>query len=494
MSKKISLLCLFCGVLLSARFAPAQTYKPDWQSIDSRPTPRWFTDAKFGIFIHWGLYSVPAYAEVENPKAQHYAEWYWNTLTVSRDGLDPNNAATREFHQRVYGANFPYLSFSSMFKGEMFDPAQWADVIECSGAKYVVFTSKHHDGFALWPSKEASANWGRPWNAVEAGPHRDIVGELTTAVRARGLKMGLYYSLYEWYNPLWLTDKPRYINDHMIPQLKDLITHYKPSVLFADGEWDLPSTDWRSTEILAWLFNDSPVKDELVVNDRWGKETRHLHGGYWTTEYTPGMAAVDHPWEENRGMGFSYGYNRNEHLKDYRTERELILTLVDTVSRGGNLLLDIGPAADGTIPVIMEERLREIGNWLKLNGEAIYGTHAMKTSRQYSEGEIPTVDYNQRFMVPYDVAKLTEKPEPGKAFIEAFYTAKAENVYAILPRWPERQFILKNFDGTALKTVRLLGSSASLKFEVRGNSVVVNLQTLPESLRTQPAWVLKFSR
>ena len=203
--------------------------------------------------------------------------------------------------------------------------------------------------------------------------------------------MGFYYSLYEWYNPLWLTDKPRYVREHMFPQFKDLVTRYKPAIIFSDGEWELPSSEWHSPELLAWLFNDSPVKDEVVINDRWGKDTRHKHGGYWTTEYTPGMSGMDHPWEESRGMGFSYGYNRAETLEDYHTGRELVIMLVDLVSRGGNLLLDIGPAADGTIPVIMEERLIQIGDWLKVNGEAIYGTQPWKAAPK------PKIEYNKEF-------------------------------------------------------------------------------------------------
>ena len=140
---------------------------------------------------------------------------------------------------------------------------------------------------------EASKTWGRPWNAVEIGPKRDLLGDLTTAVRAKGLKMGIYYSLYEWYNPLYLSDKPRYVSEHMTPQFKDVVTHYKPSIIFSDGEWEMASADWQTESLLAWLYNESPVKDEVVVDDRWGKDTRHKHGGYWTTEYTPGMAAMD---------------------------------------------------------------------------------------------------------------------------------------------------------------------------------------------------------
>ena len=158
---------------------------------------------------------------------------------------------------------------------------------------------------------------------MEIGPRRDLLADLSDAVRRQGLRMGYYYSLYEWYNPLWLSDKPRYIREHMFPQFKDLVTRYQPALIFSDGEWDLTSAEWHSPELLAWLFNESSVKDDVVINDRWGKDTRHKHGGYWTTEYTPGMTGMDHPWEESRGMGFSYGYNRAELLEDYHTGREL---------------------------------------------------------------------------------------------------------------------------------------------------------------------------
>src|SRR5947199_4203761 len=129
----------------------AQTYQPNWESLDRRPTPSWFQDAKFGIFIHWGLYSVPSYAAAGVPKEQQYAEWYWNSITGGKAKPDAPGAAAWKFHQRVYGANFPYQDFAPMFRAEMFDPDQWADTLFHSGAKYVVLTSKHHEGFALWP-------------------------------------------------------------------------------------------------------------------------------------------------------------------------------------------------------------------------------------------------------------------------------------------------------------------------------------------------------
>jgi alpha-L-fucosidase len=471
----------------------AQTYQPTWESIDKRPTPAWFTEAKFGIFIHWGTYAVPAYAPVI-PGRLAYSEWYWNSMMAGKGpNANPTQKGTWEYHVKQYGADYDYKNFAPQFRAELYDPDHWADVFARSGAKYVALTSKHHEGFALWPSKEASATWGRPWNAVEIGPKRDVLGDLTDAVRRKGLKMGYYYSLYEWYNPLWLTDKPRYVREHMFPQFKDLVTRYKPAIIFSDGEWDLPSEQWHSPELLAWLFNESPVKDDVVINDRWGKETRHKHGGYWTTEYTPGMAGMDHPWEESRGMGFSYGYNRAERLEHYHTGRQLVVMLVDLVSRGGNLLLDIGPDGDGTIPVIMEQRLIEIGDFLKVNGDAIYGTRPWKTSRQWSEGEQPKVEYNKEYSTAYDVGKLTEKPAPGKAGIEAFFTMKGSDVYALLPRWPGKQFVIKE-GPLQPKSVTLLGSDAQLQFRASGNGVAITMPEVPEELMRQSMWVLKISQ
>jgi alpha-L-fucosidase len=441
----------------------AQNYQPTWDSVDKRPTPAWFSDAKFGIFIHWGTYSVPAYAPVI-PGKLAYAEWYWNAMTKGKNDTkaDELQKGTWAFHQKVYGTDFPYQNFAPQFKAELFDPDHWADVFARSGAKYIALTSKHHEGFALWPSKEASATWGRPWNAVEIGPKRDLLGDLSEAVRRKGLRMGYYYSLYEWYNPLWLYDKPRYVREHMFPQFKDLVTHYKPAIIFSDGEWEMSSADWHSAELLAWLFNESPVKDEVVVDDRWGSDTRHKHGGYWTTEYTAGMSGIDHPWEESRGMGVSYGYNRAEDLNIYHTSRELVFILVDTVSRGGNLLLDIGPRADGTIPVIMEERLTQLGDWLKINGEAIYGTRPWKNTREWTAGEVPKIEYNKEYSSAYDVTKLIENSADGKASIAAFFTSKGNDVYAILPHWSGHRLVIK--DVSAAKSIKLLGSSTPLKF------------------------------
>ena len=352
--------------------ASAQKYESTWESIDSRPVPSWFEESRFGIFIHWGVYSVPGWATVDKSVSANpvYSEWYWWQKNTDAGAVGD---ATRRYHSATYGEDFKYQDFAKDFEAEYFDPGEWADLIKASGARYVVLTSKHHEGFALWPSAES---WN--WNSVDIGPHRDLCGELSAAVKECGLRMGFYYSLYEWYNPIYLSDVDRYVDQHMLPQLKDLVNRYEPDMVWTDGEWDYTSSTWRSTEFLAWLYNESAVRDHVVVNDRWGCETRGIHGGFYTTEYDLNGAQADnmskntHPWEECRGIGNSFGYNRAERLEHYSTSRELVVTLIERVARGGNLLLDIGPKADGTIPLVMQERLLGIGRWMDVNGEAIY--------------------------------------------------------------------------------------------------------------------------
>lgn len=478
---------VFAALSVGLVARPQTRYQPTWQSVDSRPTPTWFTEARFGIFIHWGVYSVPAYAPVGQ-----YAEWYWNALQKGPEEKGKPNP-TWQFHARNYGEQFPYFEFAPMFRAEMFDPAYWAEVFEKSGAKYVVLTSKHHDGFALWPSTNASATWNRPWNAVETGPRRDLLGDLTAEVRKRGLRMGYYYSLYEWYNPLWLSDRPRYVSEHTHPQFKDLVTRYKPALIFSDGEWDMPGEDWKAPELLAWLFNESPVRGEVVVNDRWGKGSRHKHGGYYTTEYTAGLEGVTNPWEESRGMGFSYGYNRAEQIGDYRSGRELILMLIDLASRGGNLLLDIGPTADGRIPVIMQDRLMEIGRWLKTNGEAIYGTQPWKRTRQWSAGEQPKLETGE-FMTRYEITDYIERKQPGQAVIEAFFTARGKTLYAIVPGWPGPRLTIREVTASPGMKATQLGFAGDLKWFAAGREVTIEMPSPPgDPARAQTVYVIRLA-
>jgi alpha-L-fucosidase len=444
----------------------AQQYEANWPSLDKRPIPSWFQNDKFGIFIHWGVYAVPSFSRVI---PDGYSEWYWANLSEPKR---PNAQAVREFHNRVYGKDFSYHDFAPMFKAEMYDPAEWADILKRSGARYIVLTSKHHDGFALWPSKEANESWGRPWNAASIGPKRDVLGELTDAVRKAGLKMGFYYSLMEWYNPVHQKDPDAYVGKVMMPQFKDLVTRYKPSVIFADGEWIKSDTAWRSTELLSWLYNESPVKDEVVVNDRWGKTTRKKHPStYYTSEYGSGLDK-NVVWEESRGMGQSYGYNRMEKLKDYKTTDELVMILVDIVSKGGNLLLDIGPAADGSIPVIMEDRLTGMGKWLEVNGEAIYGTTAWKHDRQWSAGKKPEIKGGE-YQTEYDVNEWV-KPSKEHAHIEMFFTQKENNLYAIVPRYAPT-ITIRDIKLKPGATVTIPGAARQPVWKQQGLQVVVDL-------------------
>jgi len=433
--------------------------KANWEAIDRRPVPKWFTEAKFGIFIHWGVYSVPSWAPTGDsiPVYSKYAEWYWyrkNEKSVAGELF-------RQHHNKIYGENFQYQDFAPGFKAENFEPADWAELFAASGAKYVVLTSKHHEGFTLWPSAQS---WN--WNSMDIGPHKDLAGELSKAVKAKGLHMGFYYSLYEWYNPLYKTNLQQYVDEHMVPQMKDLVTQYQPDILWTDGEWEHTSKEWKSPEFLNWLYNESPVKNNIVVNDRWGSDTRGKHGGIYTTEYdlifndNAKTKTITHPWEECRGIGGSFGYNRAEKSEDYATSQQLIHMLVEKVAKGGNLLLDIGPTADGRIPVIMQQRLKDIGKWLLINGEAIYETNTWKDAPQIT---------NQTTL---------------------FFTRKGKNLYAIATRFPDKAVTLINIK--APEKVSLLGYNGKLKTSFKNNSLTIQPPafTSPDNTSTD-AWVFK---
>jgi alpha-L-fucosidase len=483
------------AALAPARPAGAQEapYEPSWESLDARPAPDWYLDAKFGIFIHWGVYSVPAYSAPDQ-----YAEWYWHGLRATPGpndtGAQKRHAATVAFHERVYGKDFAYQRFAPLFRAELFDPDDWARIFRDAGARYVVLTSKHHDGFCLFPSDEANRHWGQPWNAVDVGPRRDLLGDLSAAVRGAGLKMGFYYSLYEWFNPLWLSDRALYVERHMIPQFKDVVSRYRPSIIFSDGEWDMPSADWRSPELLAWLYNESPVKGEVIVNDRWGRETRHRHGGYFTTEYGAGLPDATHPWEENRGMGFSYGYNRNEPLSNYRTGRELVWMLADLVARGGNLLLNVGPTADGRIPEVMQDRLKEIGDWLAVNGEAIYGTRTWTRSAQWTEGTRPEQGFGE-YKVAYDILAMAgQRPRNGQAVKQVFFTKKPDALYAITAGWPGPALVLKDVAPPRDTVVTMLGHEGALEWRRSGRDLIIRTPALsPDELPCRYAYTFKIA-
>ena len=417
-------------------------YENNWQSLNSRPVPKWFGDAKFGIFIHWGLYSVPAYTG-----RGEYAEWYMQQM---RNPEHPS----RKFHDKTYGPHVKYEDFVSGFKAELFDANAWAKLFQKAGAKYINLVSKHHDGFCLYPSAYA---WN--WNSWDVGPHRDFCMELREAMEGTGVKFGVYHSVYEWFHPLYLRNPEEYALYHLHPMLKELIERYQPWTLFTDGEWDHPSDVWHSTEFLTWLYNESSVRDFIVPNDRWGRETRGHLGGNFTTEYgyISGHQKIedivlDRPFEECRGIGKSFGLNRIENTDDYMSAKELLETLCSLVAKGGNFLLNIGPAADGTIPVIMEERLLQMGSWLEVNGDAIYGTEI-----------------------------YTKEPQDG-----IYYTKKGEKIYAILTRFPFGSVTLDKVPYSPYRKARLLSHPADITVrENDGKTELVFPPIDPEDVRCQ---------
>lgn len=351
------------------------------KAIEGREFPAWFQDAKLGIFVHWGLYSVPAYGGKES-----YSEWFLR-------GLQMEDSLRTNFMKNTYGEDFTYNDLTNEFKAELFDPEEWAELFKRAGAKYVVLVSKHHDGYALWPSK-----YNRNWNSVDTGPKRDIVGELTESVRDAGLKMGLYYSLPEWNHPLhrWYSDPHdsigEYVETYMIPQFKELVSAYKPTILFGDGEWYNTAEQWHSAELIHWYYN--LVGDDAIVNNRWGSG---LDVGFLTPEYSAGIKETTRPWAEVRGIGRSFGLNRNEDLEAYGTSKELIEKFVQAVANGGGMILNVGPGADGQIPMIQQERLVQLGDWLKINGEAIYGTKPFSVIEEEKEVQITRIDENINF-------------------------------------------------------------------------------------------------
>jgi alpha-L-fucosidase len=282
------------------------------------------------------------------------------------------------------------LVFRWLVDATLYNPDQWADLFAQAGAQYVVLTSKHHEGYTLWDSREAvPATWN--WNVMDVGPRRDLFGMLATAVRtvtsphtAQTLKFGAYHSLFEWFHPAYLRDKSnnfstsQFVDSKTLPELYDLVEKYQIEVVWSDGDWEAPADYWKSTEFLAWLATNSTVKDTVVWNDRWGKETRCQHGSFWNCNdrFQPNTI-MDHYFEACMTLDKqSWGVNRKSTATDYLSVKELLLTLVQTISRNGNLLINVGPSADGTINPIMVDRLLDMGKWLSINGEAVYNTRS----------------------------------------------------------------------------------------------------------------------
>jgi alpha-L-fucosidase len=356
--------------------APPRTGPEIWAEL-ARPLPRWFEQAKLGIFIHWGPYSVPAWAEptgalgavAEEEWFPHnpYAEWYYNTIRI-----EGSPAAQRQ--QSHYGGA-PYDDFLDAWSVPDFDPGAWAQLFAEAGAEYVIPTTKHHDGVALWDAPGTGAR-----NTVHRGPRRDLVGEIAQAVRAAGMRFGTYYSGgLDWSTsdlpPLTTFAEVHGVrpvdaayNTYAYLHVSDLIDRYAPDVLWNDIEW--PDAGKRTGvhslhELFRSYYGRNP---DGVVNDRWGD----THWDFRTSEYEHGRGNEQQgAWENCRGIGFSFGYNQLEGEEQTLTGPQLASHLTDVVSRGGRFLLNVGPTSAGRIPELQERSLRALARWMSGHGELL---------------------------------------------------------------------------------------------------------------------------
>ncbi len=352
---------------------PPSKYEASWDSLKRHPLPKWFGDAKLGIFIHWGLYSVPAWAQpsgelgkvdfskwfYQNP----YAEWYLNSIRLKE-------SSAYAHHAKTYGADYDYYRFAEKFTQESmkWNPEEWAGLFQQVGARYVVLTTKHHDGFTLWPSKVKN-----PVKADLPVIGRDLVGDLTGAVRKAGMKMGLYYSggldwTFETRPVRTMMDVGKTVvqtqqyADYADAHWYELMDRYQPAVLWND-------IGYPKVGKLEKIFADFYNRDkEGLVNNRFGRD----HFDFTTPEYSRYDRIVEKKWESCRGLGFSFGYNQIEGPEHVLASDKLVELFVDIVSKNGNLLLNVGPRPDGSISEIQKDRLKALGQWLKVHGEGLF--------------------------------------------------------------------------------------------------------------------------
>ena len=446
-------------------------YEPNKESITKHEVPEWFHDAKLGIFIHWGLFSVPAFAETgldlnesekrgveEHFKNNPYAEWYLNTLRIP-------GSPTQKYHRETYGEDFSYDDFVPLFNEELkkWNPDEMAETFKKAGAKYVVLVTKHHDGFLLWPSKVPNPN------KENYCASRDIVGELSDAVRKKGMKMGHYYSgVLDWSftpEPIitpkdFLTgstspEYTEYVNKHWY----ELIDKYETMILWNDIGY--PPTNIY--EIFAYFYNKRP---DGLINDRWriygSSSIKRIPSDFITPEYHLYKRIKKLKWETCRGIGNSFGYNKFESEKDYLSPEELIRMFVDIVSKNGNLLLNVGPMADGTIPELQVKCLLGLGKWLEVNGETIFGTRPWK------------------------------KPQ-SKTFdgIEVRYTQKDNALYAIILDTPKnKEITIQSLSIEENSNIQLIGQNKDLKWTQIEEDLKIELL---DALEEAPAHSFKIS-
>jgi alpha-L-fucosidase len=413
---------------------------------------KWWRDARFGMFIHWGIYSVPA---GEYKGKTNYAEWI----------LESTQMPVSE-----------YAKYAQQFNPVKFDANQWAKIAKDAGIKYLVITSKHHDGFGMWPSN--LTDW-----CIKSTPFgktgRDPLKELEDACNQQGIRFCLYHSIMDWHSSDWGTR--RKWNDvatgspdmdkfdaYLKGQLKEIITAYNPGLIWFDGEWESPWTHERGVDLYSYLRNLDP---KLIINNRVDKARAGMAGNttdagavgdYGTPEqqippkgFGPGV-----DWETCMTINDHWGYNSHDH--DFKSTKKLLTNLIDIASHGGNYLLNVGPTAEGLIPDGEVQRLKEMGDWLKVNGDAIYGTGPTAFGPEAGD---------------YSKTKVDKK---GKPVFESKWewrcTTKPGFIYIHLLQWPKEKFELSDVKPTVTKACLLADPThAPLKFEQTGGKLAVQL-------------------
>ena len=475
-------------------------YRADFESLEAYRVPEWFRDAKFGIFIHWGIYSVPEKFTEWYPRylyhtdrslsepEPHYVDGKFKTLTPEREIF------RRELHHQLlashvdrYGspATFGYKDLIPLFTGSRFDPLEWMELFKSSGAGYVVPVAEHHDGFSMYATELNC------WNAAEMGPRRDVIAELKAAAAEAGLKFGVsshrawnwrYYNFdeergYDNTDPRYESfygkphgfDEPpsdEFVAD-WFARTTELIEKFEPDLLYFDFGWHEPMFAKHYADIMASLYNRGEKRAGAVLCHK-GCLPSDL--AVYDIERGSAEDIIKPYWQGDTSVSRqSWSYIVNDQLK---TPARLIYDLVDTVSKNGNLLLNVGPRADGSIPPEVSGILRSIGDWLAVNGEAIYGTRhwavfgehspqtlgRQRTSGQYSEAD--SVEYTHR---------------------DIRFTCKDSTVYAIMFDWPGMRAEIGSLGRSAglltgeIKNVSLLGCAGRLNWSRRDDALVVEM-------------------
>ena len=445
-------------------------FAANWESLKAYKVPRWYEDAKFGIFIHWGVYSVPAFG----------SEWYPRNMYLQ-------NSPVFAHHLETYGPQerFGYKDFIPLFTAEKFDADAWAGLFRKAGAQFVMPVAEHHDGFAMYDCSFST------WNATQMGPKRDIIGELAAAVRRQWLTFSLsshraehwwffnggmsfpsdvqderYADLYGPAQPDTLQPNEEFLDD-WLARTCELVDAYQPQVIWFDWWIEQPIFQSYLQRFAAYYYNrGAEWQRGVAINYKF----KAFPEGTAVFDIERGQSSTILPyfWQTDTAVSKnSWGYVSNQ---NYKTVTELVGDLVDIVSKHGALLLNIGPRPDGTIPEPEQALLLGIGEWLVVNGEAIYGTRPWKT---FGEGPTPVVG-----------GSFNDTKRSAFTSQDIRFTARGDTLYALMLAWPESGSVTIKALGTdaalyekPIEKVELLGLAEPLNWQRTGAGLVIDVPT-----------------